>query len=202
MQSSSSSPSKPKFLLAGAVLASLGALALPVAAQQHAHTHGRMSLDVAVDTQSITLAIESPLDGFLGFERAPRTDAERKRVADLVARLNAADQLFQPDPVAGCKLSKVELTSAALGLGTKKEEAHDHGHGHSEKGGHGHDDEHADIDIDVVFTCAKAGDAKFIDVKLFEAYKRIRNIDAQVASPQVQFKRSLRPGASRLSLTR
>lgn len=188
-----------------ATLAVTAAMALSAAAQQqHAHTHGRLTLDVAVDGQTITLAIESPLNGFLGFERAPRTNAERKRVADMVARLNTADQLFQPDPAAGCKLSKVELTSTALDLGAKKEE--EHGHSHAGKDGHDHDHdhagEHADIDIDVVFTCANAAQAKFIDVKLFAAYQRIRTIDAQVASPQGQFKRSLRPGAARLSLTR
>ncbi len=186
-----------------AVLASAAAMGLPAAAQQqHAHTHGRLALDVAVDAQTITLAIESPLDGFLGFERAPRTDAERKRVAELAARLNAADQLFQPDPAAECKLSKVELASAALGLGTTKEDAHDHSH--ADKDGHDHDHggEHADIDIDVVFTCARPSEAKFIDVKLFAAYPRIQTIDAQVASPQGQFKRSLRPAAARLRLTR
>jgi hypothetical protein len=171
--------------------------ALPAAAQQHAHQHGHMALDVAVDAQSITLAIESPLDSFLGFERAPRTDAERKRVADMVARLNAAEQLSQPDPVAACKLSKVVLTSAVLGLGEKSEAAHSHG----EKEGHD-SHEHADIDVDIVFTCAKATEARFIDVQLFHVYKRIRTIGAQVASPQGQFKRTLRPDASRLRLTR
>ena len=115
-----------------------------------------------------------------------------------MARLNAADQLFQPDSAAGCKLSKVELASAALGLGVKKEEEHAHGHAD----GHEHEHEHADIDVDVVFACARAADARFIDVALFDAYERIRTIEAQVATPQGQFKRSLRPGAARLSLTR
>ena len=175
-----------------ALLTCATAMALPAAAQQqHAHTHGRLSLDVAVDAQTITLAIESPLDSFLGFEHAPRTDTERKHVADMVKHLNAADQWFQPDPSAGCKLSRVELASAALGLGSKKEEGHGHEHG----------SEHADIDIDVVFTCTKSVEARFIDVKLFDAYKRIRTIDTQIASPHGQFKRELRPNAARLSLT-
>lgn len=184
-----------------AIAVTIGSLTatLPATAQQHAHTHGRMTLDVAVDVQSIALAIESPLESFLGFERAPRTDTEHKGVADMVAHLNAADQLFQPDPAAACKLSKVELTSSALGLGTKKEEVYRHSH--DEEHGHDHtDDEHANINVDIVFTCARATEARFIDVKLFDAYKRIRTIDTQVAAPQGQFKRVLQPGTSRLSL--
>ncbi len=170
------------------------AVALPAVAQQHAHTHGHMNLDVAVDAQTITLALESPLEGFLGFERAPRTDAERKRVADLQARLKAADQLFQPDPAGGCRLSKVAIESAVLGFsnGGKKEE-HDHNHA---------DSEHADIDVNIVFACDKPAQAQFIDVKLFSAFKRVRTVNAQVATPQGQFKRTLQATMPRLNLTR
>ncbi|MFO6419151.1 DUF2796 domain-containing protein [Hylemonella sp. W303a] len=188
------------------VLAALSAL--PALAQQHAHTHGRMTLDVAVDEKTLTLEIESPLDGFLGFERAPRTDAERKRVSDMVARLNAAQQLFVPDPAAECTLATVTMESAALGLGEpKKDGEHAKAHDHDDKkrpdGKKGHaEDEHADIDVDIVFNCAKATQARFIDVKLFDAFKRIRAIDAQIATPQGQFKRSLRPDAARLNLVR
>lgn len=185
-----------------ALLTTTLALALPSLAQQHAHTHGRLSMDVAVDAQTLTLTIESPLDGFLGFERAPRNDAERQRVSDMVARLNVADQLFLPDPAAACTLSKVTLHSAVLGLGEEnKEGVHGQGHGHDDKPGHAKD-EHADIDIDIVFNCAQAPQARHVDVKLFEAFPRIRAIDAQVASPQGQFKRTLRPNAPRLQLGR
>lgn len=171
-------------------LAAAALAALPAAAHPHAHTHGHMDLSVAIDAQTITLALEGPLDGFLGFERAPRTGAERKKVADMAARLKAADKLFLPDTAAGCKLSKVELDSEVLGL----HGAQQHDHGHGENAGH------ADIAVDIVFTCAKAVDARFIDVKLFEAYPRLRSIDVQVAAPQKQFRRTLGPRAARLDL--
>jgi hypothetical protein len=180
-----------KLMAANAIaIASTLIAAMPASAQQHAHAHGRLALDVAVDAQSITVQIESPLDSFVGFERAPRTDAERKRVADMVAQLNAADRLLQVDPRAECKLSKVELESATLGLGATKKP--------SEKPAG--DSEHADIDITAIFACAKAADARFIDTKrLFDAFKGIRTIDAQVASAQGQAKRVLRPDSARLS---
>ncbi|WPH18031.1 ZrgA family zinc uptake protein [Variovorax paradoxus] len=129
-----------------AVLAGVLAVSFPTEAQQkHAHTHGRMALDVAVGAQSITLTIESPLDGFSDSSML-RAPAEHKPVADMVARQNAAHQLFQPDAAARCKLSKVELNSTALGLRAKKNETHDHCHEH--------DDPRPDIDV--VFTCAEA----------------------------------------------
>lgn len=171
---------------------------LPATAQQHVHTHGHMTLDVAIDVQSITLAVESPLENFLGFEHAPDTDVEHKRVADMIAHLDAADQLFQPDPAAACRLSKVELASSALGFGTGKKEEYHH---HDEEKRHDHaDDAHANINVDIVFTCTRATDIRFIDVKLFDVYPRIRTIDVQVAAPRRQFKRILRPDTAQLNL--
>jgi hypothetical protein len=173
-------------------------MALTAGAQQHAHTHGQLALNVAVDAQAITFQIESPLDNFLGFEHAPRTNAERKRVSDMAAQFNAADRLFQPDPKAGCTLAKVELNSAMLGLAHVRKK-HDHHHGHDEHGRTGGEkNAHADIDVLVVFSCPNAAAARFIDVNLFNAFKHIRTIDAQVATAQGQFKRSLKRGTSRI----
>jgi len=190
-----------------AALTVTAAMALPAVAQkQHAHVHGKLSLDVAVDDKTITVSLHSPLDNFLGFERAPRTDEERKQVSEVQAKLKAADQLLQPDPAAGCTLGKVVLHAPVLGWGDAAH-SHDHAHDHDDDEEHDHDHNHdhgshGDLGASITFTCAKAAQAQFVDVKLFDAYARIRSIDAQIASPQGQFKRSLRPDAARLSLTR
>ncbi|MDR0225417.1 MAG: DUF2796 domain-containing protein [Burkholderiaceae bacterium] len=175
----------------------LGAVAVPALAQPHAHTHGRMALDVAVDGQSVALRMEAPLEGLLGFERAPRTAAERQRVADMVARLKAADSLFQVDAAGACSLDRVALHSPVLGLGGAGRESAAGADAVDEA-----DDGHADIDVDMVFRCAQPDRARFIDVRLFDSYPRVLRIDAQVATPRGQFKRSLRPQASRLGLVR
>ena len=178
----------------GAARRLLPLLLLPLAsltlAQPQAHTHGLLALDVAIDAQSLTLSMEAPLDNFLGFERAPRTDAERKSVAALVRRLNAADTLFIPDPKAECRLSSVTLESKVLGLGAAEKPAAGASVA-TAKAPVAHDD-HADIDVSIVFSCAKASLARQLDVKMFDAFPRLRRIDAQVASEQGQFKRSLK----------
>jgi hypothetical protein len=172
--------------LAPLVLLPLASLAM---AQQHAHTHGLLALDVAVDAQSITLTMEAPLDNFLGFERAPRTDAERKRVATMVQQLNAADKLFVTDPRAECRLGSVTLTSSVLGLGGGDKPAAAATEAPA-KGAQAQD-AHADIDVAIVFNCAKAPLARQIDVRMFDAFAHLRRIDAQVATDQGQFKRTL-----------
>jgi ABC-type Zn2+ transport system substrate-binding protein/surface adhesin len=193
----------PPVLRAALTLAAL-ALAWPLSAGAHehghhhqrAHTHGHAELDVAVDPRAITLHLNAPLDSFLGFERAPRNDAERKRVTDMLARLEAADSLFRPDPAAGCKLSEARIDAPVLEQG---KEAGRHAHGRKHDKHDKHDDhEHADLEMHVVFACTDTGKARFLDLGLFDAFERIRSIAAQIASTDGQFKRTLRPGNARL----
>ena len=147
------------------------------AQQQHAHVHGQLKLDVAIDGPTVVIDMESPLDNIVGFERAPKTDAEKKTVADAIAQLRAADKLFTIDPAANCKLGPVDLRSGALGLGNPDP---------SEPVGH------ADLDATFSFNCTNAAAAKFIDLNLFTVFKGLRQIDSQIASSQGQFKRQLK----------
>ena len=151
---------------------------------QHAHVHGQVRLDVVIEGPTVVIEMDSPLDNFVGFERAPRTDAERQSADNAVATLRAADQLFRIDPVANCKLGPVTLRSAALGLGKTEGDA---------------TEGHADLDGTFAFNCTNAAAAKFIDIGLFDAFKGPRQIDAQIASPQGQFKRTLKRPATRLA---
>lgn len=167
-------------------------------AQQHAHSHGRLAMNVSVDAQTIGIQLEVPLDNFLGFERAPRNDAERKSVGDMVARLQAADKLFLIDPRAGCALSKVLLTSQVLGLSTDNP-ASQAPTPPAAAGNKRPADEHAEIEVSITFVCPNPELARHIDIKLFDAFKGTRTIDAQVASGQGQFKRRLNRTTTRLA---
>jgi len=149
------------------------------------HVHGIATLDIAVEARKISLQLESPLDNLLGFERAPRSDAERRQADALVARLKAAATLWRIDPAARCTLARVELASSALQLGRPDP---------AEEG-------HADIDASVEFDCVDAARAGWIDVGLFD-YPHLQRIDVQVAAPQGEFRRDLKRPDRRIVLTR
>jgi hypothetical protein len=170
----------------------LGALLLPAMAlaEGKAHQHGVLKLDIAVEARKLSLQMESPLDNLVGFERAPRNDAERKRVDAALAKLRAGQTLFGIDPAAQCSLAKVELTSAALKLGAAQPAP-------ASKGS-----EHADIDAAFEFDCQDAARAAFIDVGLFDAFAGMKQIDVQVATPTAQRKQTLKRPAKRVALTR
>jgi hypothetical protein len=165
------------------------ALAAPLAGLAHAsaHEHGVVHLDVAVESRKITLQIETPLDNLIGFEHAPRNPAEQQRADAAVARLKAADKLVAIDPAAQCKLAAVELSSAALKLGTNSE---------PDAGGH------ADLDGRIEFDCQNAERAAFIDIGLFEAFVRIQRIEVQAIVPKGQLKLTLKRPARRIGLVR
>jgi hypothetical protein len=171
------------------VMSGLPLVASPAALAHKAHEHGAMKLDVAIEGNKLTLVVESPLDNFLGFERAPRTDAERKAATELLARLRNPNQgtaLFGLDAAARCTLSKVDVQAGVLEPGAKTAAK----------------DEHADLDASYEFDCAQPGELRVLDVGLFDAYRRIQRIDVQVAGTKGQSKVTLRRPARSVRLVR
>ena len=151
-----------------------------------AHEHGVARLDVAVGAGRVSIELETPLDNLLGFERAPRTDAEREKVAVALARLRAGATLFRIDANAGCTLARVELVSAALELGTGAPASGDHG----------------DLRGLFEFRCTQGARAGFVEVGLFEAFPALRRIELQLSMPRGQMQATLRRPDSRVRLVR
>ena len=152
------------------------------------HEHGVARLNVAVDAGRVSIELDTPLDNLLGFERAPRSDAERAKAAALVARLRAADGLFRIDTAAGCTLAKVDLVSAPLELGTAAAGAVA--------------SDHSDLNGVFEFRCKNGARAGFVEVGLFDAFPALKRIELQVITPRGQLKATLRKPASRVMLAR
>jgi hypothetical protein len=173
--------------------------AMAVASLAHAgkaHEHGVARLDIGVEAGRVVVALDMPLDNLVGFERAPRTDAERAAVAAAVAKLREAATLFRIDGAAGCTAGKVELVAAAFGLGAAPTPAaaaapapaQDHGH--------------ADLEGSYEFTCTAGARAGFVETGLFEAFPRLKRLEVQVATPRGQMKATLRRPNARIALAR
>ena len=186
-------------------------LATPVWAGK-AHEHGVARLDIAIDAGGITLELTTPLDNLLGFERGPRTDAERKVADAALAKLRAAAGLFSIDPAAGCTLASVELRSAALKLGATEAAGAPRASGTAGTAGtqstagtsgtSGTAGGHADLDATVAFRCIAAAKATFVDTELFSSFARFSRIDVQVAAAQGQRQTTLKRPAKRVLLQR
>lgn len=165
------------------------ALAAAAAAPAHAagaHEHGVVRLDVAVEGTKVLIEVDTPLENLLGFERAPRTDAERAKADAAIKTLRDGAALFRIDGNAGCTLAQVSLESAPLQLGKKTATA----------------GEHADLEGSYEFRCKAGAKAAFLEVGLFDAFPQVKRIELQVATPKGQMKATLRRPSTRVMLVR
>lgn len=178
---------RPPAFPAAALLA-LTLAAGAVQAQHKPHVHGVMKLDVAVDGPLLTVLIDSPLDGLVGFEHRPRTDAQRRAAADALATLRDPARWLKPDAAAGCSVAAVEITAAVLEGPAPPAGAKESGH--------------ADLEGRVELRCSAPAALRTLEIGLFDAFARTRTIEVQVAGASAQSKQVLRRPARRIALTR
>lgn len=163
-----------------------------------AHVHGAATLDFAAEGDSLSFHFTTPFDNLVGFERAPRTAAERTRLAEAVTRLRDTDRLFSFDPAAGCVAAPVTIDSpllAADGSVAGPASGGEANHAHPPA------DDHAELQASYRFRCADAARARHVDLGFF-VFSGLRAITVQGATPRGQFKRELKRTARRLRLDR
>lgn len=105
--------------------------------QLSAHEHGVGALNIAFDSTTVGMEFHAPGADIVGFEYAPKSDADRVAVGAAIALLEAPMDLFVVPTAAECS---VVQASADL----EQEHAHeDHDdHEHADEHDHDHADEH------------------------------------------------------------
>ncbi|MGA1326740.1 MAG: ZrgA family zinc uptake protein [Rubrivivax sp.] len=182
-------PGRPVGPLRWAILVMLG---LAGAVHAGPHVHGVAALDVAIDGSTLVVRVDMPLDSLVGFERAPRTAAERRAAAQALARMRDAGAWLQPDAAALCRPAAIDVRAPVLETGAVTASAV----------ASGADDGHADLEAEIRFDCDQPARLTALRVGLAEAFPRVRRIDVQVAGPQGQSKTVLRGAARTVRLTR
>lgn len=136
-----------------------------------AHVHGQATLEIVVESRSITLRLELPQDSLLGHERTPRSAAEQQAGAAAIERLRDGNHLFVLPPERGCRLASVEIEAPRLQGGAAAAAA----------------PAHADVEASYRFDCQRADGLRSIDVGgLFEVCARLQQLQAQVAAADGQ----------------
>lgn len=145
-------------------------LALTSTAFAHGkHVHGEARLEIAIDKESVELALEMPLDSAVGFEHAPKDAQQKAALDDALRRLGEAGA-WRLSAQAGCTLKSARVEAPQFGA-----------------------DGHADLDADYVFLCTHPGELKSIETTLFKAFPRLHRIESQWVGPAGQGARTLTP---------
>ena len=175
-------------LMAGAL-----ASASPVHADA-AHEHGVAVLRVVSEGATLMIEFVSPLDNLVGFEHAPRTDAQRTAMGAAQARLRDAAALLQLSAEAECVLQEVVLESPWLQMARDE---HDKGHGPSPSGDHEHvsapSAAHAEMVALYHYECAAPHKLERLHTRLFDAFPRLHEVRAQSATAKGQGAATLKP---------
>lgn len=128
-----------------------------------AHEHGVATVSVAIDKNMLLIGAEVPAEALYGFERKPKTDAEKKTYEDVNKTLKEKVQdLFVLPPDLGCKVSNVLLKDNLT------------------------DDDHADVDVDYTFTCEKTAAGSTLKLGLLKVFPKIKKVRLQVLSDATQ----------------
>lgn len=141
------------------------------------HVHGEVNINVVVENSVLSLEIEMPLDVLVGFEHEPKNNREKADFENAVKILREKT-IFTPNYEAQCVAKP-----AVLNLPSFKEKS-----------------EHSDIDGDFSWECAKINELKLLEVGLFQKFKRLEKLQAQVVDSKGQNQQNLSPSKPRLTL--
>jgi hypothetical protein len=166
--------------------------------QTHAaHEHGVATLRVASADKALVIEFLSPLDNLVGFEHEPRSDEQRKAIADAEALLRDGAALFRLPAAAGCQLLGAKLDSPWL---QSEQPDHDHGHGHSDAHGATEHEGHADLAASYRFECTAPDRLDSLHVRLFDSFPRLREVRVERATASGQGAAVLTPAKAELPL--
>jgi hypothetical protein len=182
---------KVALMTGAALLAAMAGTAGPGRAQTAPHVHGVVALQVAIDGPRVVLTLRAPLDSLVGFERAPRTEAQRRLAAQALASLREPDELFRLDAPAACRRVSVQVEAPVLEARPGDAAAAAAGR-----------DGHADLDAEIVYECGRPEALKVLEVGLADRFKRTRRVEVEVVGPRGQSKTTLRGATRQVRLDR
>lgn len=168
-------------MLLTALLTTAPALAADTPSHQHrSHQHGAARLQVSLEGRALQVAFEGPADNILGFEHAPRTEAQKGAVARAEQRLRQTSDLFMTPSAADCQPQPARVEMKLPAPGSRET--------------------HSEIEVEWSWVCGNPGALAHIDIGLFKAFPRLKELRAHVVTAQGQRTAVLRPKTARLRI--
>ena len=158
-----------------------------------AHVHGKASLNIVLDDQSLFIEFESPAYNLVGFEHEPKDQLQHKEVQDSLSLLSGPKKVFGFSDQAGCLVERFSVTTTMAGVGKNKvgyeEEHHEEEHHeeeHHEEEHHYHSDgdstnkeSHSEFKANYLMICSEPEKLRTIEFKLFKEFLGLKSVQVQ-----------------------
>ena len=163
-----------------------------------AHVHGKASLNLVLDGQSLFIEFESPAYNLDGFEHEPKDQIQQKEVQDTLSLLSRPRKVFGFSAQAGCLVESVSVTTTMAGVGKNtvgyeeehhEEEHHEEEHHeeeHHEEEHHDHSDgdstnkeSHSEFKANYLMICSEPEKLRTIEFKLFKEFLGLKSVQVQ-----------------------
>ena len=181
--------------------------------EHDAHAHGHGTLDIVVEGEIAMLELRMPGVNVVGFEHAPKDDAEHEAVRRALEPLQDGASVFVLTPKADCVIEQ----SAAEISAVAHEDHHDEGHhdeGHHDDEHHAADEhaeheheaevgeeEHSELHATYLFRCGAPDRLDWIETHVLEHLHDVEEIDVRAVTPSAQLATELHEGSTVVDLT-
>ena len=142
-------------------------IATSMATAQSAHVHGEGHINIAIDSNRITVALESPGADIVGFEHEARSSDEKAAINQAIAKLRDPMLLMRFDADAECE---VQRASAEI-EGEHEEEKY------AEHDQHEGEEAHGAFVAEYELECADLSALGFIEFTYFSQFSNAQSLD-------------------------
>ncbi len=160
--------------------------------QHDIHEHGGGELNLAMESNEIQIELRMPAMNIVGFEHQPNNQEQKDAIQKALKILNDANQLFALAPDARCLVKKSKAITTAI--------EEDHNEGENEEEIHDEEETHSEFHGSYLFSCESPKELTTLQVKLFDLFKNIEELDVQIVKQGEQTSQELTAKASRIML--
>lgn len=146
--------------------------------QHRVHEHGKVTFNVALDGQQLVVELDAPAANVIGFEHAPRTDAEKDRVRDQASWLQSGKALVSFPAAAACRFREMRLDAPSWQQG----------------------DTHADYEVRLTYRCDQPQRLDWLQLSLLAGLQGVHEARVNLVTPARQASDTITSAHTRVRL--
>ncbi|EHN71684.1 zinc uptake protein ZrgA [Aliivibrio fischeri] len=169
-----------------------------------AHVHGVVETNIAQDGDHLLFEITAPGADVVGFEHAPKDDAQKQILANAVKTLNNPNLIFTLPENAKCTFEEAHVSHNLVNHNDHDdhEHDHDHDHDHDQHDGEHHKEhgKHGEFSAQYEYHCEAISNLDQIETQWFTHFPHTHKMTIQYLGDAGQKAASLTPKSSVITL--